>query len=77
MNAESKYFDEYWDYILQGKIPNTKEKQIVFSIIKDITGRKGIGNEFDRIDSDIQDEIVDNWIKIMYLLEDKQEIEKL
>lgn len=65
MNAESKYFNEYWDYILQGKIPNTQEKQIVFSIINDITGRRGIGNEFDRIDSDIQDEIVDNWLKII------------
>lgn len=65
MNGESKYFDEYWDYILYNVKPNTKEKQIVFNIIHDINKRKGIGNEFARIDSYIQDEIVDKWVSII------------
>ena len=41
-----------------------KEK-IVDEIIKDISDRKGIGDEWDYIDEDIQDEIKEEWQQIV------------
>ena len=37
----------------------------VDDIIEDISGRKGIGNEWEQIDDDTQDEIVTNWVNIV------------
>jgi hypothetical protein len=33
----------------------------VHAIIDDLSGRKGIGDEWDQIDPDIQDEIIEEW----------------
>lgn len=38
---------------------------IVSKIISDLRGRKGIGDEFDQIDADIQEEITQTWIDIV------------
>ena len=38
---------------------------IVDEIIKDICGRSGIGDEFENIDEDIRQEIVDTWKQIV------------
>ena len=35
------------------------------TIAADIKGRKGIGDEWDMIDSDIRNEIIDEWCKII------------
>lgn len=40
-------------------------EKIVDKIINDITGRKGIGNEFEMIDTSIQEEIREEWIDIV------------
>lgn len=63
MNYDSKYFDEYYNYILNGDEPSSKELKAVFNIIYDLTDRRGLKHEFTQIDGDIQDEIVEEWIK--------------
>lgn len=61
MNPYSKYYDEYYAYILDKVEPSTKAKKAVFNIIEDLTDRRGIKHEFNQIDSDIQDEIIETW----------------
>ena len=53
-------------------------QQIVAEIVRDIKGRRGIGNEFEQIDPDIQAEIIEKWEGIVtkrfaLLIEDKTE----
>ena len=40
-------------------------ESVVDAIIRDLSDRAGLGNEWDAIDSDIQDEIRDAWIEII------------
>jgi hypothetical protein len=40
-------------------------ESIVNDIVKDISGRCGIGNEFEQIDADIQAEMVGDWQAIV------------
>ena len=42
-----------------------KAEAIVKNIIDDIEDRRGLGNEWEMIDKDIQDEIKDQWIGII------------
>lgn len=65
MNPDSKYFNEYYAYILDKIEPSSKTKKAVFDIIKDLTGRRGIKHEFNSIDGDIQDEIIETWMTII------------
>lgn len=37
------------------------EKHIVAAIVRDIQGRKGLGDEWDMIDPEIKDQIVERW----------------
>lgn len=60
-----KYNDEYYAYVLEGIEPDSKPKKGIFDIISDLTDRRGLGNEFETIDNDIQEEIVETWIKII------------
>lgn len=60
-----KYEKEYYDFILDDINPSSNAKRVVFKIINDITDRRGIGNEFENIDDEIQEEIVDDWIKFV------------
>ena len=60
-----KYSDEYYEYILNGVEPDNKSKKAIFDIISDLTDRNGVGNEFEAIDDDIQEEIVKKWINIV------------
>jgi len=60
-----KYDDEYYNYVLRNIEPNepdSKEKKAVFNIISDFKDRRGLKQEFESIDDDIQDEIVETWI---------------
>lgn len=63
MNADSKYFDKYYDYVNRGVEPETKELKAVFNIVNDLRDRRGIKHEFNNIDADIQDEIIDTWVE--------------
>ena len=42
-----------------------KAKEIVLAILKDLTDRKGLGNEYEQADEDIQQEIFDTWTEIV------------
>ena len=65
MDTDSKYHNEYYDYVLKGTHPGSKAKKAVFDIIEDLTDRRGLRQEFERIDADIQDEIIDIWISLI------------
>lgn len=42
----------------------TVAEDIVLSIVDEMTGRKGIGNEFEAIEEEIQEEILQTWVDI-------------
>lgn len=39
-------------------------ERIVSAIVSDLTGRKGLGDEWDQIDPDIVDEIQSKWVEL-------------
>jgi hypothetical protein len=41
--------------------PKALAKKIVAGIVKDFTGRRGLGQEWDQVDSETQEEIVARW----------------
>lgn len=43
----------------------SQAEQIVHDIIKDIMDRAGIGDEFQSIDTDIREEIFNEWVDIV------------
>lgn len=43
----------------------TKTEQLVEQLIEEISSRSGIGNEWDQIDEDIQQEIRDSFARII------------
>jgi len=47
------------------KLPNNIVLDIVLDIIKDISDRRGLSHEWEQIDEDIQDEIKQEWCKII------------
>ena len=55
MTADSKYYDQYYDYVLRDIEPSTKAKKAVFDIVRDLADRRGLKQEFSAIDGDIQD----------------------
>ena len=40
-------------------------REIAEEIVRDLSRRKGIGNEWDMIDPDIQEEIIETWTAII------------
>lgn len=40
-------------------------KQIVETLLHDLTGRKGLRHVWDEIDEEIQDEIKEEWVKLV------------
>ncbi len=47
------------------KEDDVKPKKIVEAIIDDLSDRRGLGNEWEQIDEDVQKEIIDKWIGII------------
>ena len=56
--------DEYHAYILDGK-KVSKSKQILFKILHDFTDRRGLRQGWEQIDDDIQEEILETWLKMI------------
>ena len=54
--------NSYYQYTLEDKEVSLPEK-IVFDIVKDFTDRRGLRQEWDNIDDDIQCEIMNTWIE--------------
>lgn len=50
-----------------GAEPISKEEKIVFAIIEDLEDRRGLGQEWDNIDDEIQEAIIEQWILIVKL----------
>jgi hypothetical protein len=60
----SKYYKAYYDHVLTSK-KKTGTLAKVFNLITDISVRRGLRQEWEQIDGDIQDEIIKKWIKII------------
>ena len=62
----NKYNDKYYSLVNdQQEDGLTTEEKIVFRFIEDFTDRRGMGDEWDEIDDEIQDEIIETWIDIV------------
>lgn len=64
MNADSKHHDTYYDHVLN-KRKRTGTLAKVYDIIADLSDRRGLSQEWENIDGDIQDEIVEKWVSII------------
>ncbi len=56
--------EKYYAYRFDNEAA-TIEEQIAFDIIKDLTDRGGLDNEWDSIDNDIKEEIIGKWIGLV------------
>jgi hypothetical protein len=64
LDTTSKHYDAYMSHILSIK-EATGTIAIVYNIIRDLSDRKGLRQGWEQIDGDIQDEIIDKWVKII------------
>jgi hypothetical protein len=56
--------EKYYEYILN-EMEVSKEEQIAFDIIADFTDRRGLKQEWEQIDEDVKEEIIQTWINIV------------
>lgn len=62
--------DDYYNFILQGTGPDYPpvnepiERRIVFRLLEDLTDRRGLRQQWEQIDDDIQEEIIQRWIEL-------------
>lgn len=59
-----KIFQRYYRYILDGAL-TSKEEEIVFLILEDLTDRRGLRQSWEQIDDDTQAKILNTWKKIV------------
>ena len=64
VQPNSKHYDRYFSQVLEGK-KAVGSLAKVYDIISDICDRRGLRQEWESIDADIQDEIIDKWEKII------------
>lgn len=67
INLDSKYYERYYDHVLRDKADTGEPSNIgkIFDIIHDLSDRRGLGHEWEQIDGEIQDEIIEKWPKII------------
>ena len=65
VQADSKYYEAYYKQVLKDKRAKDKSLAKVFDIITDLTDRRGLRQEWEEIDGDIQDEIIEKWKNII------------
>lgn len=64
INSGSKHYDAYYNHVSdKQKASGTIAK--VYDLISDISDRRGLRQEWEQIDGDIQDEIIEKWSKIV------------
>ena len=64
LNTGSKHYNAYFDHALdKKKASGTIAK--VYNLISDITDRRGLRQEWEEIDGEVQDDIIESWIKIL------------
>lgn len=64
LHTESNYYEKYYDHVLNRKRSKGAIAK-VFNLINDLSDRRGLSQEWDEIDGDIQDEIIEKWLKIV------------
>lgn len=63
--------DDYYNFVLQGTGPDYPpvnepvQRRIAFRILQDMTDRRGLRQEWEQIDDDIQEEIIEEWIGLI------------
>jgi len=65
VQSTSKHYEAYFKQVLDGKRAKDKTLAKVFDIITDLSDRRGLRQEWEQIDGDIQDEIIEIWKKII------------
>jgi hypothetical protein len=65
VQSDSKHYKAYYKQVLKGKRTTDKSLAKVFDIIEDLSDRGGLQNEWENIDGDIQDEIIEKWKNII------------
>jgi hypothetical protein len=61
VNPNSKHYKAYYKQVLKGKRAKGSLAK-VFDIIQDLSDRRGLRQEWEEIDGDIQDEIIEKWL---------------
>ena len=61
----SKHYKTYYKQVLDGKRAKDESLAKVYDIISDLSDRRGLRQEWEQIDSDIQDEIISKWLSII------------
>lgn len=64
LRSDSKHFLKYYDHVLNRKKENGTIAK-VYNLIHDLSDRRGIKWEWEKIDGDVQDEIIEKWIGII------------
>jgi len=65
VQENSKHSKAYYKQVLKGKRAKDESLAKVYDIITDLTKRRGLRQEWEEIDGDIQDEIIEEWKKII------------
>jgi hypothetical protein len=60
------YPDVYHDFVLkENQYPLDAVRKIALTLLNDLIGRRGYRQEFDEMDNDIQNDILNDWLKII------------
>ena len=65
VQSDSKHYEAYFKQVLDGKRAKDKTLAKVYDIITDLSDRRGLRQEWEQIDGDIQDEIIEKWKAII------------
>lgn len=64
VEANSKHYKPYYKQVLDG-VRTDGVLGKVYDIIADLTDRRGLQQEWEQLDGEIQDEIISDWVKIL------------
>ena len=65
VESTSKHYKAYYKQVLDGKRAKDENLAKVYDIIADLSDRRGLRQEWEQIDADIQDEIISKWLGII------------
>jgi hypothetical protein len=65
LNPDSKYYNAYYKQVNEDQRAEDQSTAKVFDIISDLSDRRGLRQEWENIDGDIQDEIIEKWKAII------------
>ena len=58
-----KYEKQYYAMVLRGEAPADPHLAAAFAVVEDLTDRRGLRQEFEGIDDDLQEEIAETWAR--------------